>query len=238
MLQRMADRCVDAYLFTYTEQAQPWLKNRIIAHPRKVKQLFEGSSAFVPSDRDEARRRTGVGPGVVYLWVGRLVAFKDPVTVVSAFLRFLKGDRKADLYMIFQTTDLLNEIKALLDDHPDAASSIHLVGKVDHDELVHWYNSADFFILGSHDEGTNISLCEAMSCGCIPIVTDIPAFREMTGNGKCGLLFPPGDKERLLKTLVESVRLDLACEKQKTLNQFRSTLSFDAIAERLIKILS
>jgi glycosyltransferase involved in cell wall biosynthesis len=238
IIQRAADRCVDAYLFTCAEQAEPWLKKRIIVHPGKVEQLFEGSSEFRPSSRDEARKRTAVGPGMVYLWVGRLISIKDPLTVVSAFIRFLKGGHKGDLYMIFQTTDLLDEIKVLLKDHSDVAPFVHLVGRVDHNELVHWYNSADFFVLGSYDEATNISLCEAMSCGCVPIVTDIPAFRAMTGYGKCGLLFPPGDQERLLDTLVNSTRLELASEKQKVLDQFQNELSFDAIAGKLIKILS
>lgn len=237
-LQRVADRFVEAYLFTYVEQAEPWLERKVIAHPGKVKQLFEGSSDFHLEDPNEARKKTGVGPGLTYLWVGRLISFKDPLTVLRAFLRFLEGGQKGDLYMIFQTTDLLDKIKMLLNEHPEVASAVHLVGQVDHDELVHWYNSADFFILGSHDEATNISLCEAMSCGCVPIVTDIPAFREMTGHGNIGLLFPAGDEERLLKVLGESTRLDLASEKQKVLNQFRNELSFDAIAGRLIKILS
>lgn len=238
VLQRLADKYVDAYLFTCAELAGPWLTKGIIAHSGKIKQLFEGSSAFRPADRSEARRRTGVGPGTTYLWVGRLNATKDPLTVIRAFARFLQRGHEAALYMVFHTTDLLDDIKALLEAHTEAARSVRLVGKVDHDELVHWYNSADFFVLGSHDEATTISVCEAMSCGCVPILTDIPAFRAMTGYGKCGLLFPPGDEERLLKALVESAWLDLVSEKQKVLDQFDSELSFDAIARSLFRILS
>ncbi len=51
-----------------------------------------------------------------------------------------------------------------------------------------YYNSADYFVLGSHYEGSGFSLVEAMSCGVIPIVTDIPSFRMMTNNGKIGTL--------------------------------------------------
>lgn len=238
MLQKMADRYVEAYLFTSAEQAAPWLRQRIIAHRDKVKQLFEGSSAFRAADRNATRDRLGIASGAVYLWVGRLIAVKDPLTVVKAFLRFLNQGHQATLCMIFQTTDLLEDIKALLKAHGDAASSIHLVGEVDHHDLGHWYNSADFFLLGSHDEGTNISLCEAMSCGCVPIVPNIPAFRAMTDNGEYGLLFPAGDEERLFHKLVESSRLDLPSARQKVLNQFRNKLSFDAIARKLITILS
>src|SRR5690606_10495855 len=142
-LQRRADKYIDAYLFTRSDQAEPWLNKGIIADRAKVKQLFEGSSAFGPSDRNEARKRTGITGNSVYLWVGRLISIKDPLTVVRAFVRFLRQGNKADLYMVFQTTDLLDDVKALLEVHADVASSIHLVGKVDHDELVYWYNSAD-----------------------------------------------------------------------------------------------
>jgi glycosyltransferase involved in cell wall biosynthesis len=81
--------------------------------------------------------------------VGRLNATKDPLTVISAFVRFFQHRRDASLYMIFHTTELLDEVKMLLNANVEVARRVHLVGKVDHDELVHWYNSADFYVLGS-----------------------------------------------------------------------------------------
>ena len=45
--------------------------------------------------------------------------------------------------MIYQTEELLAEIKALLNNSP-VKDAIILVGKVEKDDLLYWYNSADF----------------------------------------------------------------------------------------------
>ncbi|HEX3386522.1 MAG TPA: glycosyltransferase, partial [Mucilaginibacter sp.] len=79
--------------------------------------------------------------------------------------------------------------------------SITLVGELPHDELQYWFNSADFTLSASHYEGSGTAVCEAMSCGCVPIVTDIPSFRMITDNGRCGLLYEPGNEHALLDAL-------------------------------------
>ena len=79
-----------------------------------------------------------------------------------------------------------------------------------------WYNSADFIISGSHYEGSGVAVTEAMSCGCIPVVTDIPSFRSMTGQGKCGLLFKPGNEQDLLAALLKTKEMDMEIEKSKS----------------------
>ena len=88
--------------------------------------------------------------------------------------------------MIYHTDELISDIKKLLPvksgDQP-----VMLVGKIQHSELLYWFNSADFYLSASHYEGSGTALCEAMSCGCIPLVTDIPSFRMMSGNS--GLLY-------------------------------------------------
>lgn len=238
LLQRWADRFTHVYLFTSAEHAEPWLKSGLISDRRKVRQSYEGSSVFYPIDSKTARKKTGVEGPLVYLWVGRLNANKDPLTMVKAFIAFLEQGNKASLYMIFHTEELLQDINSLLAAHPGVSNSVHLVGKLDHIDLIYWYNSADFLVSASSIEGTSFGTCEAMSCGCIPIVTDIPSFRTMTGHGKVGLFFRPGDEKGLLDALVKSTRLDLESEKRKVLDHFEKELSFEAIAKKLYEIVS
>jgi glycosyltransferase involved in cell wall biosynthesis len=138
--------------------------------------------------------------------------------------------------MIYQTDELLPEMKDLINTDNKTRESIVLVGKVEHRQLQSWYNAADFFISGSHYEGSGISVCEAMSCGCIPVLTNIISFRRMTGPGKCGFLYEPGNADQLSSILLKTKELDIEFEKRKALKQFTNELSFQAIAKKITRI--
>ena len=235
--QKMADSCVDAYLFSSKEFGRHWIEKGIIRDRQKVHEILQASSVFQPRDPLIARASLGIGKGPVFLWVGRLDSNKDPITVLKAFIQFLKFEPTASLFLIYQTEELLEEVKQLIREGK-AGNAIQLVGPVSHDQLSTWYSSADFIISGSHYEGSGISVCEAMSCGCIPILSDIISFRSMTGPGKCGRLYQTGQPQELFNVLMETQAWNLEEEKAKTLEQFNSELSFQAIAGKINKLIA
>ncbi|MBL0336952.1 MAG: glycosyltransferase family 4 protein [Chitinophagaceae bacterium] len=235
-LQKIADKSVDAYLFSSAGLADTWLEKKQIAAASKVHEVMQASSCFTISDKYTAKEITKVKGDPVYLWVGRLENNKDPLTVIRAFLAFLRDSADAKLYMIFQEDKLLPEVQTLILSVPYGASAIRLVGKIPYAELGNWYNSADFIISGSHYEGSGVAVCEAMSCGCIPLLTDIFSFRKMTGPGICGLLYKAGDHRDLLNKLRASAAMDIQREKIKTLTQFKQELSFEAIAGKIMQV--
>jgi glycosyltransferase involved in cell wall biosynthesis len=234
MLQQMADRHIQAYLFASHEMGREWITRGIIASEKKIFEVMEASSSFHVMDRKEAVAVTKLQGSPVYLWVGRLDANKDPVTVVKAFKEFLHYQPSACLYMIHQTDELLGEVKKLSGE----AKNIHLAGRVEHEDLRYWYNSSDFIISGSHYEGSGIAVCEAMSCGCVPVITNIPSFRMMTGRGRCGLLYEPGNEKELLEALLKTREMDMEKEKQKVTEQFKEELSFESIAGKIQNVIA
>ena len=238
LAQRCADAATNAYFFTGRDHAAPWLSTGLIRDRQKVHELMEASSVFHAENRDAARRERGITAAHCYLWVGHLNANKNPLLAAGAFLRFIEeSGADAAMYLIFQSNALLDELKALLAAHPDAARRIHLVGKLPHGELQGWCSAADFILSSSHYEGSGVAVCEGMSCGCIPILTDIPSFRYMTG-GRCGLLYETGDADALLAALHQSIVLDKGAARDATLQQCESALSFKAIAGRIQELLS
>ena len=236
-IQKLADKCVNAYLFASSEFGKDWIEKGIIGHPKKVHEVMQSSSSFRPKNRNEAKQSTGVRGSPVFLWVGRLNANKDPITVVKAFIQFLSFEPSAKLYMIYQSAELLGTIHSLIQKDTKTIESIKLVGHVDHNKMEEWFNSADFIISSSHYEGSGIAVCEAMSCGCIPILSNIISLRGMTG-GKCGLFYDPGNDKELLSMLLQSLQLNIDEERNKTLQQFNKELSFDAIAKKIEKIIA
>jgi glycosyltransferase involved in cell wall biosynthesis len=232
ILQKLADRRIDAYLFASHDLGADWIKQDIIASPQKIHEVMEVSSTFSLMNKIEAVEKTGTKGSPVFLWVGRLDANKDPLTVLRAFLRFTCVYPDARLYMIYHTEELLQDVKDLLTRF-DPNKTVTLIGKLPHPDLQYWYSSADIILSGSYYEGSGTAICEAMSCGCMPVVTDIPSFRMITDNGQCGLLYRPGDEEELLTTLKKIPHMNIAEKQWLSMDYFKSNLSFEAIAQRI-----
>jgi glycosyltransferase involved in cell wall biosynthesis len=236
-LQKLADKKVNAYLFTSAEFGKEWLLRGNISDQRKIHEVIQASSSFYPQERTSIRSTEIINGSPVFLWAGRLDANKDPDTVVKAFILYLSYQPSAKLYMIYQTEELLQDVQNLVKSDNSAIEAIRFIGRVPHPQMQTWYNSADFIISGSHHEGSGIAVCEAMSCGCIPVITSIPSFRRMTGPGKCGLLYEPGNVKQLLDVLLQTEKLNIEVEKSKVLYQFKEELSFEAIARKINQVI-
>ena len=230
-LQRLADKYIDAYFFVSAEMGSTWVRKKNISSEKKIFEVMEVSSVFHLTDKTEARLKTGVNGSHVFLWVGRLNENKDPLTVVKGFLKFSDLYPDARLYMIYQTEELLDEIKNII--KKENKTSIHLIGNIEHSEMLYWYNSADFIISGSHYEGSGTAVCEAMSCGCIPIVTNITSFKMLTNNGKCGILYEAGNDKELISALISIAQINIEEKRNRILEQFNKKLSFEAIANKI-----
>jgi glycosyltransferase involved in cell wall biosynthesis len=236
ILQKHIDDFIAAYFFPSFEQAESWVEDKLIGNISKVHEVMEVPSVFFPMDKKSSRARTNASGEKVYLWVGRFDENKDPITLVSAFINFTRKNSGVRLYVVFQTQELIEEVNALLKEQPTASQQIILVGKVEHDELLYWFNSADFIISTSRYEGMGVAVCEGMSCGCIPILTEIPSFNKMTGYGRCGILFKTGSIPDLVTALEKSLFLDVEKERERTLAIYKELLSAEAISSRMISV--
>lgn len=70
------------------------------------------------------------------------------------------------------------------------------------EELPAIFSEHDIYVSTSLWDGTSISLLEAMACGILPVVSDIPANRPLIRDGENGFLFAPGDDEQLAERIV------------------------------------
>jgi glycosyltransferase involved in cell wall biosynthesis len=147
---------------------------------------------------------------------------------------FANENSGVKLFVAFQSNDLLEEISHRVS---SVADKIMLVGKLDHAQLTHWYSAADFIISTSYYEGSGLAVCEAMSCGCVPILSNIPSFRTMTGFGECGLLFEAGNSNSLLEALQMSLTTDITKASTQSLLRFENHLSFPAIARKFNEVI-
>ncbi len=54
-------------------------------------------------------------------------------------------------------------------------------GPVAYEKLLEYYHTASTYCQLSMDETFGVATAEAMSCGCIPVVSEVPSLREVTG---------------------------------------------------------
>ncbi|MBV1922557.1 MAG: glycosyltransferase family 4 protein [Flavobacteriaceae bacterium] len=218
---KKADSYVHNYLFTSKQLAEPWLKMGLISSEEKIIECVEGSTQFKFNPEIKKEKNS-------FLWVGRLDKNKDPLTVLNAFKEY-QNHTNAILTMFYTETELLSEVRDFIKTN-SLEKNIVLKGAIKNEELEFWYQKSEFFILGSRKEGGPFSLIEAMACGCIPVVTNIPAHFAMTNQGTCGYLFEPGNSDSLLKVL-KSINSEKNKEKSsQVLNYFENNLSHKAIA--------
>jgi glycosyltransferase involved in cell wall biosynthesis len=234
-LQRWGLRAADGFFFAARDLAAPWVDDGLISKRQSIFEIMEGSNNFRCQERATARSRTGVTGNPVILWVGRLIPLKDPLTVLEGFTRVLRHAPQAKLYMAYGTADMLPAVRERLDANKILADAVTLLGRVEHSRLQDIYNSADYFVLGSHHEGSGFSLAEAMACGVVPVVTDIPSFRVMTDGGRIGACWRPGSSEDFADKFLRVMRQPIEPLSRETCNFFQSQLSYKAIARDAVR---
>jgi len=225
---------VDAFLFTAQEQARPWQEAGLVRGDQAVHAVLEGSRRIRPLPRAEARRSTGLAGSPELLWVGRLDANKDPLTVLAGFEQAALPDSR--LTLVHASDELRPEVERRLAASPFLAARVGLLGRVPYDRMPALFSAADIFVLGSHKEGSGYSLIEALACGAVPAVTDIPSFRAITGDGAVGVLWPTGDAAALAGALRDIARRDLGKLAASARAHFEAHLSWTAVGRRAVEI--
>lgn len=133
------------------------------------------------------------------LYVGRLSREKCPGILIKALNR-LRQRGVCFEALVVGDGPLRNEI----DDTTLSIGMESLVGMkgyVPHSEIYHFFKRSPIFVLPSTREGVSVSLMEAMSSGCLCIVSDIPDNREVIKNMHNGITFRASDEEDLADKL-------------------------------------
>jgi glycosyltransferase involved in cell wall biosynthesis len=219
--------------FTHRDQARPFVQAGVLPPSLPVFEVLESSSRFTPGDGGEARRATGLAGDPCLLWVGHLDRNKDPLSVLSALEAAAPDLTDPHLWCCYGSTELLSAVCERVEASDVLRGRVHLLGRVPHGHVERLCRAADFFVGGSHREGSGYAVLEAMACGTAPLVTDIPSFRRITGEGSAGSLTPPGDWRALARALLDWCAKDRRALRRRVLDHFTTHLSFDAVARDL-----
>jgi glycosyltransferase involved in cell wall biosynthesis len=235
-VQRWGLARADGFLFTSADLAGEWLEAGVISDRGLVYEEMESSAVFEYEERPAARAKTGIRGLPVILWAGNLDRNKDPLTILAGFKMLLEDYPEARLYMAYRDDSLLGEVKMALYDDTVMAKAVTLLGAVAHEEMADYFNSTDLFVQGSSKEGSGLALLECLACGVIPVVTDIPAFRAITGGGEVGALWQVGDAAALAAGMKRVLERPLAIQSKAARNFFEAKWTFEVIGRRMAAI--
>jgi glycosyltransferase involved in cell wall biosynthesis len=224
-------------IFGDEDSCKRWVHANLI-HSSQARVLFAASSGFSPvpdAERLALRRRMGMHGSPVFGWAAHLNQNKDPLTILRAFGTYVAWNPEAHLYMHFMNDDLLDDCKKVIDSSEIMKRCVRLLGPARHDEMEPFFQSIDYLLQGSHFEAYGFSVAEAMACGAIPIVSDIPSFRLLTENGRLGYLFPAGDMGALAN-LLQALPVPSNHERDRIAKHFKMNFSYPALVARLERL--
>jgi glycosyltransferase involved in cell wall biosynthesis len=133
--------------------------------------------------------------------IGRLDHQKGYLDLVPAFN--IPGALSRYELQILGDGPLGPMLRALIS--PDR-KAVKFVGQVK--DVEEYLRSADGFVLPSHFEGMSLAIIEAMSLGCIPIVSNASSAGELITEGENGFLFQVGSWRSFLMALDRFNRAD------------------------------
>jgi len=218
----------DGVAFTSTEQAQPFAQ--LLAKRTRLFAIPESSSRFTPGKFLRARADTGLQGDPCVLWIGHLNANKDPMTMLEGIARASERLPGLRLWCAFEDAPLLEAVRSRIAADRRLRGRVTLLGRVPHARVETLMRAADVFVSASRVEGCGYALLEALACGTTPVVTDIPAYRALTDDGRIGMLWPCGDAAALAGALVRLWSAPL--QPTQIRGHFDAHLSLSALGRR------
>ncbi|HST61218.1 MAG TPA: glycosyltransferase family 4 protein [Longimicrobium sp.] len=219
--------------FTAREQAAPFHHAGLLRAATPVFEVLESSTRLEPGDRAAARAAAGIDGAPCVLWIGRLMADKDPLTALDAFARAAERMPDARLWMAYGEAPLEAEVRARIASDARLRDRVHLLGRVPHARIPELCRAADVFLSASRREAAGFAVLEALACGLPVLAADIPALRRILRGGAVGGLVAPGDAAALAELLVEHAQRPADVARRAVRAHFDQHLSFDAVGREL-----
>lgn len=102
---------------------------------------------------------------------------------------------------------------------------IRMLGEIEREKMSEFWKNCDIVISTSDSEGIGLSILEAMSFGCVPVVTDTAGIRCFIKNNENGYIVPVGDIKKM------SAKIQFLSENSDIRNQC-SELARSTIVEK------
>lgn len=229
--QRRVLRELSIAMFPAQDSLDRWRATRMLDTRTRTIIAPEVASPFQGMSRDEGRKVFPVDGAPLVAWCGRLHPIKDPLTTLRAMRVVFESIPDARLLMVYQDAPLLEAVKDFVRSHELLHDRVHLLGEIPHERVEALLSAADVFVQSSVREFGSNTLVEAMACGAIPVVTDLPSLRQLTNSIGPARHFPVGDARAMAGEIIAAAGGDIDADRERVRNSCRQVLSYEALAE-------
>jgi glycosyltransferase involved in cell wall biosynthesis len=192
---------------------------------------------FKPTgNKEENRRKFGLGDEPCVLFVGSLIPRKGLPFLVEAAKKIVK-EKANTKFLIVGDGPLKNQLTASLE-KANLLGNFLFMGNLQDDKLSAVYSCADVFVLPSIQEGQGIVLLEAQASGIPVVAFDVGGIKEAVRNDETGLLVKPGSTVELADALMK-VLSDRALKEKMGTNGRRfvsESFTWDICAQKMLKV--
>ena len=173
------------------------------------------------------------GDELLFLYAGRICEVKNTTMLVAAFEKLLSQGVKAKLLIMgrYEKEDYYQKVKACFDEN------ILYLGETD--DALPYLRIADAFCLCSKTEGVPISAAEALSVGCVPILTPVGGCVDMVKDGENGLLSSTVNAESYADAMLRFANMsdeEKQQIKENAATTYRQRFSMNRCADEYIRL--
>jgi D-inositol-3-phosphate glycosyltransferase len=196
---------------------------------------------FHPGSQGGARRRLGLGPGQVVLFVGRIQPLKGVDIALEAFFRVGERFPEAHLVVVGGPSGPRGEQEvAALRQRAfggGLASRVRFVGPVPHGLVPDLYRAADVVMVPSRSESFGLVAAEAQACGTPVVGARIGGLADVIDDGTTGILidgWDPADYGAAVLRLLDDP--ELAAKMGRAAVDWSRRFSWDATVRRYLEL--
>lgn len=190
-------------------------------------------------ERETIKKRLGLGPGPVILFVGRMVPEKGVEELIEAYREVIRRDSLNGLQLLLVGEGpLLEPLQELC--RVSGLDRVNFTGFVAPGDLYPYYAAADIFVLPSRYEPYGVVVQEAAAAHLPLIVSDCcGAAPELLHDRENGFIFRAGDSKKLVEAIIALLGLkdnwDVMGEKSRVL---ASRFGYSFCEEEFMKAIS
>jgi D-inositol-3-phosphate glycosyltransferase len=196
---------------------------------------------FRPGSRQRARRRLGLGPGPVLLYVGRIQPLKGLDVAIKAFLEVHRLHSDAVMMIVGGPSGVSGERELAavrrLALNSEARGRVRFLGPLPHGLLPDLYRAADVLLVPSRVESFGLVAAEAQACRTPVVAARVGGLAYVVDNGVTGILvdgWDPAEYGAAALRLVEDPAL--AAKMGEAAHEWSKRFSWDATVKRYLEL--